>query len=193
MSTVFKNLALRFIVIAALAVCPSFSFVHAANIKISALEGQNLLTDSPQPLVMGEKGAVVVFLSAKCPCSNSHASLLRKLAEGYKEFRFYGIHSNADESRGEAQKYFQSVGLHIPIIDDRSGLWADEFKALKTPHAFVLNPTGDIVYKGGVTNSNMAETADKQLLSDALADLKAGRSVRTPEARTVGCMIARAK
>ena len=147
---------------------------------------QNLLEIKP-----GTKGSVVVFMSARCPCSNSHLKIVKELSSQFKDFSFVVIHSNMDESVEETKAYFKAANFNFPVLQDENTKLADLFKALKTPHAYVLDVTGKILYKGGITNSAMADTADRQLLKDALLDVESGLTVRTPEGRTLGCIISR--
>ena len=135
---------------------------------LAAISGQNLLTEKHISISPGAKGTVVVFMSAKCPCSNSHVKIMKTLASEFKEFSFVAIHSNSDEDLALSKNYFKSIDLPFPTLEDKNGKIADEFKALKTPHAFVINPDGQILYKGGVTSSTHGETADKHFLQDAL-------------------------
>lgn len=139
----------------------------------------------------GKKGLVVVFLSAKCPCSNSHVEELRKLAETYSDFRFVGIHSNLDETDEISLPYFEKIHLPFPVIQDERAEIANRFNALKTPHVFVVTGQDKIVYQGGVSNSKTFSRADRHWLREALSDLQESREVRTAEGRTLGCSIER--
>ena len=138
-----------------------------------------------------KKGLVVLFLSAKCPCSNSHMTEIKNLAGEYKDFSFIAIHSNADESVEFSKPYFEKMALPFPVIQDQNTEIADRLQAFKTPHAFILSDKGDIVYQGGVSNSKDCSKADQLYLREALIDLQAGQKVRKPEGRTLGCSIAR--
>jgi hypothetical protein len=134
---------------------------------------------------------VVVFLSAKCPCSNSHNNELRNVAETYKEFNFVAVHSNVDEGKELSKPYFEKAAFPFPVIEDEKTKLADELRAFKTPHAFVFGQNGELMYQGGVSSSRDCEKADNKFLREALEYLQAGRSVRTPEGRTLGCAISR--
>ncbi len=138
-----------------------------------------------------KKALVLIFMSAKCPCSNSHVPEIKALASKYPDFRFAVIHSNPDESKEDAQKYFNESGLNVEIIQDEKTEIADSLKAFKTPHAFVIGPNGETLYQGGVTNSAHAPNADKHFLANALEDIQKGQKVQTPEGRTLGCVIMR--
>ncbi|WP_413557372.1 redoxin domain-containing protein [Bdellovibrio sp. HCB209] len=137
------------------------------------------------------KGTVVVFMSAKCPCSASHEVLLKDMAEQFKDFKFIGVHSNSDENSEVTKQHFSAAALPFPVIQDSKSRLANEFAALKTPHAFVLNPAGEILYQGGVTDSSQGPSAKKHFLKDALDDIEAGKAVRMKEGRAIGCFIQR--
>jgi hypothetical protein len=157
----------------------------------AAVEGTALLGNTKIQVAPGKSGTVVLFLSDKCPCSNSHLARIKALVKDFPSFAFVAVHANSNEPTPEAAAYFKQADLDMPVIQDQESKLADQFKALKTPHAFVLAANGDILYRGGVTNSANGDTADKQLLREALEDVNAGHAVRTPTSRTLGCVIAR--
>lgn len=163
-------------------------FAVSSTIRI---QGEDILTGKDVTVTAGTAGLVVVFLSARCPCSKSHVNELGLLSKEYPEFSFVGVHSNVDETREITQAYFQEANLRFPIIQDRDAKIADEFKALKTPHAFVLRAKGEFLYQGGVSNSKDCEKADRKFLREALEDLHRKKAVRTAEGRTLGCAISR--
>jgi peroxiredoxin len=165
-------------------------FCFSAPIK--SISGQNLLTSEKIELqTEGQKGLVVVFVSARCPCSNSHVQELNKLSQEFKDFKFVAIHSNVDEPLDESKTYFKNVSFSFPVIQDQKAELANQFQAFKTPHAFILTPDGNFAYQGGVSNSHDFAKAKKIFLREALSDLKIGQKVRTPEGRTLGCVISR--
>lgn len=159
---------------------------------IKSISGQNLFTSEKVTLqTEDKKGLVVVFASARCPCSNSHVQELNQLAKDFPDFKFLAIHSNMDEPTAEAKTYFKKVNFTFPVIEDQKAQLADQFQAFKTPHSFILLPDGSFAYQGGVSNSHDFEKAKRKYLREALADLQAGRSVQTAEGRTLGCVISR--
>lgn len=178
------NKSLISLVVYLCTMCPAFA--------LTQLEGQDLLKQ--KTIVVSsenKKGLVVVFLSAKCPCSNSHVFEVQKLSQEYADFQFVAVHSNMDEDLKISLPYFEKAGLSFPVLEDQNTKLADELKALKTPHAFVYLANGEKVYEGGVSNSKDCERSDRLYLREALQDLEAGREVRTPEGRTLGCVITR--
>lgn len=168
------------------------SVASAAPIEIKSVSGKHVLTGNPVAVTAeSKKGMVVVFLSAKCPCSNSHVSELKELSSNYSGFSFVAVHSNTDESSKLSQPYFQTAALPFPVIEDQGSELADRLRAAKTPHAFVFKPDGTIAYQGGVSNSKDCAKADRKYLREALEDLEAGNKVRTAEGRALGCAITR--
>lgn len=158
----------------------------------TTLTGDSVLKDEKiSASCEGKKALVVIFLSAKCPCSNSHIQELKALAETYKDFSFVAINSNIDESTSFAKSYFVDQALPFPVIRDHKTELADHYRASKTPHAFIVLPSGELAYQGGVSSSHRLEKAEHKYLREALDDLHNNRKVKTPEGRALGCAIAR--
>ncbi len=138
------------------------------------------------------KATVVVFLSAKCPCSASHEPVLKGLSEKYSQagIEFVAVHSNQNETAEQAKEHFKSAGLSFPLIEDRGAKIANELKALKTPHAFIIQ-NGKIVYEGGVDDSSDAAEAEKHYLANALEEIKNNKPITVAKTRSLGCVIKR--
>lgn len=166
--------------------------VIAALPQTLSIQGELLLTGQKTKVdSVGKKGLVVVFMSAKCPCSNSHNAELTDLSQTYKDFNFVVIHSNTDEGENVSKPYFTKANFPFPVIEDRKAELADQLKAFKTPHAYVFSTEGSVLYEGGMSNSKDLAKAERKYLREALADVQAGQKVRTPEGRTLGCFISR--
>lgn len=76
---------------------------------------------------------------------------------------------------------------------DGSGAIGQSYGAKTTPHMFVINPAGTLVYAGGIDSIPSADPADlgraQNYVRLALADVKAGKAVGTPTARPYGCSV----
>src|SRR5438445_9773392 len=99
----------------------SFLFIHSlalAAIPLTHLEGLDVVNGNSIKINVAEsnKGTVLVFLSAKCPCSASHEELLNKLASDFKDFTFVAIHSNADENAADTKAHFEKAHLNFPVV-----------------------------------------------------------------------------
>jgi thiol-disulfide isomerase/thioredoxin len=159
------------------------------------IKGLNAIDHSPIEFSLSGKTqpTVVVFLSAACPCSDSHIPFLKKLKNEFPQINFLAIHSNMDENEKTTETYFKKVNLPFLVVQDSDAKLADTFKAFKTPHAFILSKENQILYEGGVTSSAKAHEASHFHLREALLDLTSGREIKVKEVRTLGCMISREK
>lgn len=155
------------------------------------VRGQDLLKKVDVEIGAGAKGLVVAFLSVRCPCSNSHIPELKELVKAHPDFNFVAVHSNPDEDEGQSKAYFEHVQLPFPVLNDQTQTWANQFKALKTPHVFVVQKGGAVAFQGGMSDSKDCAKSDHKFLRDALDDLESGRKVRNPNVRTLGCAIMR--
>jgi peroxiredoxin len=158
----------------------------------NALAGSDLITGKKTPLIeVGKTATVVVFMSARCPCSKSHEATLKNLATQFPKVRFIGVHSNQDEPESEAKAHFEKIALPFPVLQDVGANIANHLGALKTPHTFILDSKGNKLFSGGVDDSHLAQNSKKQYLVAALNAVVEGRKPDPAEVRTLGCIIQR--
>ncbi|MBX7231325.1 MAG: redoxin domain-containing protein [Bdellovibrionales bacterium] len=163
-----------------------------ASVVLSQVSGKHVLNHKTVTVSSkNKKGLVVLFISAVCPCSASHLNELKSLPKEYPDFNFVGIHSNQNENELVTQNYFSKAELPYPILQDPKATIADQYRAKKTPHAFIISPKGQILYQGGISDCETFQKAKRKYLRAALEDLHQGRPVAQPETRTLGCIIDR--
>ena len=79
------------------------------------------------------------------------------------------------------------------VILDPSGDVGRLYDARTTPHMYVIDPEGMLVYMGGIDDRPTARWSDVEGANNyvrlALADLAAGRAVATPVAQAYGCSV----
>ena len=170
------------------------SSVYAKQTPLSELNGMDLVKDQVIQVNLTEatsEATVLVFLSARCPCSNSHEGTLEDLSKRFPTVRFVGIHSNSDEPANEAQSHFKNSPIHFPMVQDKNSKIAEAFGAFKTPHVFVISKSAKILYQGGVDDSHQASQAGRHYLADALTAIREGKEPEVNQARTLGCAIER--
>jgi len=182
-----------------------FTFFMIFDLKLSLSKDQAEFSDelSGLDLVAGKDltiqlskakhGTVIIFLSSKCPCSNSHLSALNQLAKKFNDdgFSFVGVHSNVNEDYNESRQYFQSSKLSFPVIQDVNAKIADTYEAFKTPHVFVVSPQRKMLYQGGVDDSKVMQKAKRQYLLEALLAIRNGKEPAEKNVRVLGCEIKR--
>ncbi len=137
-----------------------------------------------------EKFSLFIFLSKDCPCSNANLEYIEKLKNEFSTFDFYAIHANLKASSQEVYNHFKEK-ISFPLYNDPELKVANSFRALKTPHAFILSPGGEIIYSGGITNTVNPVLASNHYLKKALTNLNAGKPIGPSTTKTLGCYIAR--
>ena len=162
-----------------------FIFPVKAKIpNINLLDGKEVKFDS-------KKDKVFLFMSQKCPCSNGHYEHIADLQKRNPEIQFIGIHTSLKIPQKKIINHYKSKGLSFPLIQDNGFYWSDKFKAVKTPHSYLVGKNGDVLYQGGVTNSRNPKRAKKFYLKTVLNDLKNQKTLTYTESKTLGCRITR--
>ena len=80
--------------------------------------------------------------------------------------------------------------MKAPVLLDPTGSVGRSYGAKSTPHMFVIDAKGTLVYRGGLDNApgghvnGGGERVD--YVGDAVADVKAGRAVKTADTKSYG-------
>jgi peroxiredoxin len=86
----------------------------------------------------------------------------------------------------------QKAGATHTLMDS-DGKIGRAYGARTTPHLYVIDPKGTLVYAGGIDDKPSADPADvktaKNYVDAALADLGAGRPVAQAATRPYGCSV----
>lgn len=79
------------------------------------------------------------------------------------------------------------------VLMDEAGSVGKAYAARTTPHMYVIDPAGKLVFAGGIDDKRSPNPADipgaKNFVRAALADSLAGKPVATPSATPYGCSI----
>ncbi len=79
------------------------------------------------------------------------------------------------------------------ILLDPTGVIGHLYDAKVTPHMFIVNPNGVLVYNGGIDDKPTADQADlataRNYVSEALTEAMAGKPISTPTSRPYGCSV----
>jgi peroxiredoxin len=76
---------------------------------------------------------------------------------------------------------------------DPTGAIGHEYSAKTTPHMFVIDPAGKLIYAGAIDDHATTDTSDikssKNYVSAALTEAMAGQHVATSSTRPYGCSV----
>jgi peroxiredoxin len=85
--------------------------------------------------------------------------------------------------------------LEHPILRDESGVVGKAYGATNTPHMFIIDKKGNLVYAGAIDNSPDGEGKSAEggklvnYVDAALAELAAGKAVTTATTKAYGCSV----
>ncbi|MEO9467454.1 thioredoxin family protein [Parasphingorhabdus sp.] len=109
------------------------------------------------------------------------------------------INSGAPGKQGymsskQAQTLFAEQNLKAShYLLDRKGLIGKAYGARTTPHMYVIDGAGKLVYQGGIDDKPTANPADikgaRNHVAAALSDLKSGNAIRIAQSRAYGCSV----
>ncbi len=85
--------------------------------------------------------------------------------------------------------------MDYPVLIDEDGAVGHLYGAKTTPHMFVINPAGELIYAGGLDDAPMGRgtKAATNYVDACLAEQAAGKPVTTPDAKAYGCSVKYAK
>jgi AhpC/TSA family protein len=105
--------------------------------------------------------------------------------------------SHADDgylTAGEENAYLEKVHAHpTAAILDPGGEIGRLYSAKTTPHMFVIDPEGKLIYAGAIDDKATTNTGDvkgaKNYVSAALTEAMAGQPVQVASTRPYGCSV----
>ena len=111
------------------------------------------------------------------------------------------INSGAEGMQGyelaENEKMVEQFGMKHPVLRDPDGAVGHLYGAEKTPHMFLIDDAGTLLYAGGIDNAPFGEVdgGGERIgyLDQALAAMRGGKPVATPTAKAWGCTVKYAK
>ena len=84
-------------------------------------------------------------------------------------------------------------GVAAAVLMDEEGTTGRAYNAMTTPHMYIVDPQGLLVYAGAIDSIPSVRVADIDKATNhvkmALADIAAGKPVATPMSRAYGCGI----
>jgi peroxiredoxin len=149
------------------------------------------------------KTVVLEWTNHECPYVRKHygSGNMQKLqADAAREGAVWltlissapGAEGHVSEAEADALTARRHASPAYVVLDERGSI-GRLYGARTTPHMFVVDPAGRLVYMGGVDNRPTTDRADIEGATNyvrlALDAVKNGEAVKTPISRPYGCSI----
>jgi len=190
------------IILIAIAIFFTNSFTPKTNkelvdFKLKNVDG-NMVSLSNFP---NAKGFIIIFTCNHCPFAKLYPERLNNLNLKYKELGVPLIAiSSTDTIMYEEDTYPNMVikakdeHFNFPYLFDEMQTVAKNFKAQKTPHAFVIwkeNEKWIVKYNGAIDDNGMEpEKVTESYVANAVDALLKGKNILVKETKSIGCQIA---
>lgn len=140
------------------------------------------------------KIVVLEWFNFDCPFVQRHhkAGTMAKLAEKYegKDVVWLGINSTHYATQADNKKYQKEWNLGYPILADNSGKVGKMYDAKTTPHMYIIDNNGKLVYNGGIDDDPQGESETaSNYVETALNELVADTPVKVAESKPYGCSV----
>lgn len=151
------------------------------------------------------KGKIVVLEWANydCPFVKAHyedeVQTMNKLAAKYadKDVVWLTINSTHYATPETNKKWILEHNVKQTVLIDNDGKVGKLFKAKTTPHMFIVDKSGKLVYQGAIDNAPMGKKPeDKGLINyvdKALAELTSESAITIAKTKPYGCSVKYAK
>ena len=190
-----------------LALAFAFTFVllpacsRAAETAVGAPAPDFSLTDLAGKVhrLADYRGRVVVleWINPNCPFSRRHAEegTMTRTAAAHSDVVWLAINSTAKDHRDfltaeQHAKYDQEHGVNYPVLVDSDGKVGHAYGASTTPHMFVVDEQGKVIYRGAIDDDPYGKGKQRTNYVDgALAEHAAGKPVDPASTKSYGCSV----
>lgn len=175
----------------------------AASVGSNAPDFSLADTTGKQRNLSDAKGKFVVleWINFECPFVKKHyeSNNMQKLQKTYtgKGVVWYSICSSAQGRSGNqpAEKINQALKSYnatpTAYLMDPSGKVGRSYGATSTPHIFIVNPKGTLIYAGAIDDNPSLSVGDTKkatnYLQKALDEAMSGKPVSKPSSAPYGC------
>lgn len=179
-------------------VLPLGSKIPLPQREMTATDGQAY---SLQELAR-ENGLLVIFSCNTCPFVLAWEETYGPLGDYTRENQIgmVLVNSNAAKRPGEdsmaaMKAHAEEAGYTMPYLLDKNSKLADTFGAKTTPHVFLFNASGKLMYRGSINDKfeNKDKQARRDYLMQALRQMRQGEPIDPADTREIGCSIKRVK
>ena len=142
------------------------------------------------------KVVVIEWVNPECPVcervvkDGTVAATLKGVKDQFPDAVYLAINSSAarPSSFDATPDYLKNNKIDIPALFDRDGAVGKQYGARTTPHCFVIDAKGVLVYKGAIDNSQGGDGKTNYVVQ-AVTQLKKGEKVTPGETKPFGCSV----
>jgi peroxiredoxin len=140
------------------------------------------------------KVVVLEWINWDCPFVQRHyeTGTMAKLSEKFKDqdVVWLAINSTHYAEKSADKEWITKHSLSYPILSDSSGEVGKMYGAKTTPHMYIIDKSGKLVYAGGIDDDPRGESEKPtNYVKHAIKDVLAGNPVTTPESKPYGCSV----
>lgn len=145
------------------------------------------------------KGKIVVleWTNNQCPFVVRHQAKQKTMQKTFAQFKDTDVvwlavnssHFCADKA-DEIKAYAKTNGIEYPILLDPEGQIGHVYMAKTTPHMFVIDKRGVLVYQGAIDNDDYGKSENAtNYVADAVHALLDGSTVAVASTKPYGCSV----
>jgi peroxiredoxin len=145
------------------------------------------------------KAVILEWFNPDCPFVKKHHKMTRSMAETYamaaeNDMVWLAINSGAPGKQGAGvernKKAIKDYDIVYPMLLDESGEVGRIYGAKTTPHMFLIDKEGILVYAGAIDNApNTKKLGDINYVRNAVAACVAGEKIETATSKPYGCSV----
>ena len=156
------------------------------NFTLKDTNGKTQTLDS----MKGEKGAVLIFVSAQCPVVKGYNERMNQLTLDYKAkgINVIGINSNATESLEWVKSHAEAT-YKFPVLIDKGAVLADKLGASATPEVYYFDAKDVLLYHGAIDNDRSGANITEAFLKTAFDSSLSGKKITQTSTKAFGCTI----
>jgi peroxiredoxin len=145
------------------------------------------------------KTVVLEWFNPDCPFVKKHHQKHRTMASLFENYRekdvvWLAVNSNAPGTQGSGpernRKAREQYGIEYPVLLDESGAVGMMYGARNTPHMYVIDAEGVLVYRGAIDDDRSPKTPGKtNFVATCLEAITSGADVTPKETKPYGCTV----
>lgn len=140
------------------------------------------------------KVVVLEWFNEDCPFVQRHYAegTFIRLANHFKEqgVVWLTIDTTHYATRAANKDFKEKHNLPYPILSDRTGEVGRMYGAKTTPHMYIIDEGGKLVYAGGIDDDPRGDSDNRtNYVQNALEEILDGDPVAIPESKPYGCSV----